>query len=89
MSFESAQKAREHNLALRFNIAHGQDTDHGVAEVIDVALNCVLTHQLDDEVLEFVRTFPTLGASGAIGFIRQRLNAALLKFETELLTHGG
>ena len=89
MSFESAQKAREHNLALRFNIAHGQDTDHGVAEVIDVALNCVLTHQLDDEVLEFVRTFPTLGASATIGFIRQRLNAALLKFETELLSHGG
>ena len=89
MSFESASKAIEHNLALRFSIKHSQDTDHGIAEVIDDALNCILTDELDADVLKFVKAFPEHGAAGCIGFIRQRINAALLAFETELLSRGG
>ncbi len=89
MSFESAMKAIEHNLALRFSIKHGQDTDHAVALVIDDALNTILTDQLDADVLKFTKSFPNHGASGTIGFIRQRMNTALLAFETELLSRGG
>ena len=86
MSHETAMKAIEHNLSLRFSIRHSQDTDHAIAEVIDDALNCILTDELDTDVLKYVKAFPDHGAAGCIGFIRQRINAKLLEFESELLS---
>jgi|GEM_PF-3879163 len=89
MSISQSIAAIKHHKDALAVFAAGGDASHDVDGFVDSAYCEIFGGDLADELEKFIRAFPGTGPAGAVGFIRLRMNADLLAFETELLTRGG